>query len=97
MYKVTKSNRRLTMAACLVLAYKFNEPMTISGTASKLPALWSFIDSEVCIPSYIPQLYHALHLHFINVKHSTMGLLCIDSAARHMFKAVLMLHSSRVW
>ena len=48
MCKVTKSNRRLTMAACLVLAYKFNEPMTISGTASKLPALWTFIDSEVC-------------------------------------------------
>jgi hypothetical protein len=53
MCKVTKSNRRLTMAACLVLAYKFNEPMTISGTASKLPALWSFIDSEVCETSCV--------------------------------------------
>eukprot|EP00611_Tribonema_gayanum_P006778 TRINITY_DN1609_c0_g1_i1.p1 TRINITY_DN1609_c0_g1~~TRINITY_DN1609_c0_g1_i1.p1 ORF type:complete len:247 (-),score=87.68 TRINITY_DN1609_c0_g1_i1:532-1170(-) len=34
------------MAACLLLAYKFNEPLSISGYNSKLPGLWSFIDSE---------------------------------------------------
>lgn len=42
---VTKPNRRLTMAACLVIAYKFNEPVLVEGV-SKLPALWSFIDQE---------------------------------------------------
>ncbi|KAG5178671.1 hypothetical protein JKP88DRAFT_261391 [Tribonema minus] len=55
---VTKANRRLAMAACVLVAYKkdyafqfkmreqFNEPLSISGYNSKLPGLWSFIDSE---------------------------------------------------
>lgn len=42
---VTKPNRRLTMAACIVIAYKFNEPV-LMGRTSKLAALWSFIDQE---------------------------------------------------
>eukprot|EP00903_Cladosiphon_okamuranus_P014893 g13791.t1 len=41
---VTKPNRRLTMAACLAIAYKFNEAV-LEG-ASKLPALWAFVDQE---------------------------------------------------
>ncbi|CAN0321720.1 unnamed protein product [Ectocarpus sp. 12 AP-2014] len=41
---VTKPNRRLAMAACLAIAYKFNEAM-LEGV-SKLPALWAFIDQE---------------------------------------------------
>ena len=42
---VTKANRRLAMAACLAIAYKFNEPVLMEG-ASKLPALWAFVDHE---------------------------------------------------
>lgn len=42
---VTKPNRRLTMAACLAIAYKFNEPVLTEG-GSKLPALWTFVDQE---------------------------------------------------
>lgn len=41
---VTKPNRRLAMAACLAIAYKFNEAV-LEGV-SKLPALWAFIDQE---------------------------------------------------
>lgn len=41
---VTKPNRRLAMAACLAIAYKFNEPV-LEGL-SKLPALWAFVDQE---------------------------------------------------
>lgn len=41
---VTKPNRRLAMAACLAIAYKFNEAV-LEGV-SKLPALWAFVDQE---------------------------------------------------
>ena len=41
---VTKPNRRLVMAACLAIAYKFNEAV-LEGV-SKLPALWAFVDHE---------------------------------------------------
>ena len=41
---VTKPNRRLAMAACLAIAYKFNEAV-LEGV-SKLPALWAFVDHE---------------------------------------------------
>ncbi|CAM9215945.1 unnamed protein product [Phaeothamnion confervicola] len=45
---VTKANRRLSMACCLVLAYKFNEPLISMETqrAGRLPALWAFMDQE---------------------------------------------------
>lgn len=42
---VTKPNRRLAMAACLAIAYKFNEPVLIEGS-SKLQGLWAFVDQE---------------------------------------------------
>lgn len=42
---VTKPNRRLAMAACLAIAYKFNEPVLMEGD-NKLPALWAFVDQE---------------------------------------------------
>lgn len=41
---VTKSNRHLTMAVCLVLAFKFLEPLT--GGSSRLDGLMSFVDRE---------------------------------------------------
>ena len=41
---VTKSNRHLSMAVCLVLAFKFLEPLT--GGSSKIDGLMSFIDRE---------------------------------------------------
>lgn len=42
---VTKPNRRLAMAACLAIAYKFNEPVLLEGF-NRLPALWDFVDQE---------------------------------------------------
>jgi hypothetical protein len=48
---VTKANRRVTMAACLVLALKFNEPVYLTGGAEaardpKLAALLAFFEQE---------------------------------------------------
>lgn len=51
---VTKPNRRLAMAACLAIAYKFNEAVLEGG--SKLPALWAFVDQEwqaCCVLHYV--------------------------------------------
>ncbi|CAM9317546.1 unnamed protein product, partial [Discosporangium mesarthrocarpum] len=42
---VTKPNRQVSMAACLAIAFKFNEPMLAEGV-SKLQRLWAFIDQE---------------------------------------------------
>ena len=41
---VTKGNRHLTMAVCLVLAFKFLEPLT--GVSSRIDGLMSFVDRE---------------------------------------------------
>lgn len=41
---VTKTNRHLTMAVCLVLAFKFLEPLT--GNSSRIDSLMSFVDRE---------------------------------------------------
>jgi hypothetical protein len=46
---VTKNNRHLTMAACLLLAYKFNEPQQAGAgvaAAARLEALLQFVDRE---------------------------------------------------
>jgi len=48
---VTKANRRVTMAACLVLAFKFNEPIFLTGGTEaardpKLAALLAFFEHE---------------------------------------------------
>ena len=42
---VTKPNRHLSMAVCLVLAYKFNEPVS-SKYLSRLEALLHYVDRE---------------------------------------------------
>ena len=43
--KVTKANRKLSMAVCLILAYKFNEPVT-QKYHSRLDAMLDYIDEE---------------------------------------------------
>ena len=43
---VTKANRRLSMATCLILAYKFNEPLHIGGRDPRMKRLLDFIDEE---------------------------------------------------
>lgn len=43
---VTKPNRKLSMACCLLIAYKFNEPMTGNRFYSRLESLLRFVDAE---------------------------------------------------
>lgn len=43
---VTKANRRLSMATCLVLAFKFSEPLHIGGPDPRMKMLLEFIDDE---------------------------------------------------
>ena len=42
----TKPNRKLSMACCLLIAYKFNEPMGGSYFFTKLESLMRFVDAE---------------------------------------------------
>ena len=70
---ITKTNRRLSIAVCLLLAFKFNEPITGPSFMTRLEELLHFIDREYQISKI--QLFNAefgalVHLNFsLNVPY----------------------------
>lgn len=76
---VTKFNRKLSMACCLLIAYKFNEHITGSMYGTRMEALLRFIDTEYLIAKadvfkaelgvlvYLNFQLHLPHLHVFEI------------------------------
>ena len=76
---VTKFNRKLSMACCLLIAYKFNEHITGSMYGTRMEALLRFIDAEYLVARadvfkaevgvlvYLNFQLHLPHLHVFEV------------------------------
>lgn len=76
---VTKFNRKLSMACCLLIAYKFNEHITGSMYGTRMEALLRFFDTEYLIAKadvfkaelgvlvYLNFQLHLPHLHIFEI------------------------------